>query len=129
MRFRALDGLVFVNAISLANDCIAKYNTGYGPPTEDGTPDVNDPSFIPPQTLAPINGEPLIVSAQAWRVCAGLYSAQVCEEAEDQYALIDFVHLMARSYAIADQLGRAFMQLQALASAGGENDPNPPQEP
>lgn len=112
MKLKPLTGLSFVNSMSLANEFTTKYNDGWGPIKEDGTIDREDPAYVPPTPLPPINDENLVVSENAWRIACGIFVSQVCEEPEDEYSVLDIVYLMARSSSITGKLSEAYSRIQ-----------------
>lgn len=124
MDLRQLEGILFVNAMSKAQEYITRYITGDGPINELGEVDVNAKGYIPPKDLPPINGEPLTVSEGAFRIAAGIAAAQVCEDTADRYSVLDIIFLMARSSAIVEQLSIAYSEIQS----GAAIDPNPSPE-
>lgn len=72
-----------------ANGYVVKYLTGW-PLNKEGQPDINNPSYVSPVSLPPIDGQPVYVSEAALRVLARVEAAQV---GDDPYSIEDLLGL------------------------------------
>lgn len=115
---KKLGSTAVMAAMDEAARLTAKYVTGYGEPGVRG--------YVAPEPLPPIDDEPVMASASAFRAAAMVHYAQVAED-EDRYSPVDLVLLMVDE-GICDVLTEAmtWVMEDAVPKDDGEGNSSTP---
>lgn len=107
---RKLGAMEWVAAHDLACEKAEQYVTGF--------------NGSEPQSLPPIDGQPVFVSESACRVAAAVAYAQVADD-QDRYTVEELLGFMTVD-AICAQMTEAFNDLQRIPESSGEGDSQSP---